>query len=263
MNELPLRIADRNRPVAVAPKGWRNEPSIARLCSFVDLTPSDLDALFALIECEYPIKKRRELVLDGYAFGKLGFIKDGFAVRYKLLRNGKRQIVSFLLPGDVIGLPGSFLDRAAHSVIAVTDMSLRVCALDAFVNLCCRGPKFALVLSWLAAQEAAVYAERIISIGRRTPTERLAHFLLEIHSRLFAVGRADELSCELPFTQEMMSDALGLSVPHLNRTLGQLRADDLVATHERRFIFTDMPALAQLAQFQPVNPARIPMPAFA
>jgi CRP-like cAMP-binding protein len=263
MNELPLRIIDRNRPAGVAPKGWRDEPSIARLCSFVDLTRSDLDALFALIECEYPVKKRRELVLDGYPFGKLGFIKDGFAVRYKLLRNGKRQIVSFLLPGDVIGLPGSFLDRAAHSVIAVTDMTLRVCALDAFVNLCCRGPKFALVLSWLAAQEAAVYAERIISIGRRTPTERLAHFLLEIHSRLSAVGRADDVSCELPFTQEMMSDALGLSVPHLNRTLRQLRADGMVAIDDHRVFFTDMPELAQLAQFQPVNPVRIPMPAFA
>lgn len=263
MNELPLRIIDRNRPAAVAPKGWREEPFIARLCNFVDLTRSDLDALFALIECEHPIKKRRELVLDGYPFGKLGFIKDGFAVRYKLLRNGKRQIVSFLLPGDVIGLPGSFLDRAAHSVIAVTDMTLRVCALDAFVNLCCREPKFALVLTWLAAQEAAVYAERIISIGRRTPTERLAHFLLEIHSRLSAVDRADDASCELPFTQEMMSDALGLSVPHLNRTLRQLRAGGLVAIDDHRIFFTAMPALAQLAQFQPVNPVRIPMPAFA
>lgn len=263
MNELPLRIAEKGRPTPVAPKGWHDEPVIARLRSFVDLTQSDLDRLFALIECEQQIKKRRELVLDGYTFGKLGFVKDGFAVRYKLLRNGKRQIVSFLLPGDVVGLPGSFLHRAAHSVIAVTDMTLRVCALDAFVHLCCRGPKFALVLSWLAAQEAAAYAEHIISIGRRTPTERLAHFLLEIHSRLAAVGRADESSFELPFTQEMMSDALGLSVPHLNRTLRQLRADGLIAIDDRRVILLEAHALAQLAQFQPISPARIPMPALA
>lgn len=131
------------------------------------------------------------------------------------------------------------------------------------MNLCCLRPKFALALSWLAAQEAAVYAEHIISIGRRTPTERLAHFLLEIHFRLFAVGRSDDSSFELPFTQEMMSDALGLSVPHLNRTLGQLRTSGLIAIDDRRVFFADMPALAQLAQFQPVNPARIPMPAFA
>jgi DNA-binding GntR family transcriptional regulator len=77
------------------------------------------------------------------------------------------------------------------------------------------------------------------------------------------VGRADDESCELPFTQEMMSDALGLSVPHLNRTLGQLRADGMVDIDDHRVFFADMPALAQLAQFQPVNPVRIPMPAFA
>lgn len=263
MNELPLRITDRNRPPPVAPKDWHSEPFITRLRKFVDLTRSDLDRLFALVECEHPIKKRRELVLDGYAFGKLGFVKDGFAARYKLLRNGKRQIVSFLLPGDVIGLPSSFMDRATYSVIAVTNMTLRVCALDAFVNLCCRGPKFGLALSWLAAQETAVYAEHIISIGRRTPTERLAHFLLEIHYRLSAVGHVDELSFELPFTQEMMSDALGLSVPHLNRTLAQLRADGLIVVDGRCVVFADKHALAHLAQFQPVNPARIPMPALA
>jgi CRP-like cAMP-binding protein len=263
MNELPLRIADRNRPAPVAPKDWHSEPFITRVQRFVDLTRSDLDRLFALIECEHHVKKRRELVLDGYVFGKLCFVKDGFAARYKLLRNGKRQIVNFLLPGDVIGLPSSFMDRATYSVIAVTDMTLRACALGAFVNLCCRGPKFALILSWLAAQETAVYAERIISIGRRTPTERLAHFLLELHSRLSAVGRADETSFEMPFTQEMMSDALGLSVPHLNRTLGQLRADGLIALDERRVVFADAHALGQLAQFQPVSPARIPMPALA
>ena len=122
--------------------------------------------------------------MDGYEFCKLCFVKDGFAARYKLLRNGKRQIVNFVLPGDIVGLPGSFLDRAANSVIAVTEMTLQVCSLEAFVALCYRRPKFGLVLSWLAAQEAANCVERVIDVGRRTPIERLAHLLLELHSRL-------------------------------------------------------------------------------
>ncbi len=262
MNELPLRIADRNRPTSVAPKGWHDEPFIARLRSFVDLTRSDLDRLFALIECEHPVKKRRELVLDGYVFGKLGFVKEGFAVRYKLQRQASDR--QFSAAGRRNRTPRQFSRpcRAfSHRGHRHDAASLR--ARRAFVNLCCLRPKFALALSWLAAQEAAVYAEHIISIGRRTPTERLAHFLLEIHFRLSAVGRSDDSSFELPFTQEMMSDALGLSVPHLNRTLGQLRTSGLIAIDDRHVFFADMPALAQLAQFQPVNPARIPMPAFA
>ena len=140
-------------------------------------------------------------------------------------------------------------------------MTLQVCSLEAFVALCYRQPKFGLVLSWLAAQEAANCVERVIDIGRRTPIERLAHFLLEIHSRLAAVGKGEEFAFNLPFTQEMMSDALGLSVPHLNRMLTRLRAEGMVAISDRRVEFTDLPALQLLAQFQPIQPSRIPLAA--
>ena len=114
------------------------------------------------------------------------------------------------------------------------------------------------MLSWLAAQEAANYAEHIIDVGRRTPVERLAHLLLEIHSRLAAVGWPTEFAFNLPFTQEMMSDALGLSVPHLNRMLTKLRAEGMIAVSERRVEFIDLQAMQLLAQFQPIQPARIP-----
>jgi CRP-like cAMP-binding protein len=239
---------------------WRHEPFVVRARNLVDLTLPDLQSLRAVIETEATVKKRRDLILEGYEFSKLYFIKEGFAVRYKLLRNGKRQIVNFVLPGDVVGMPGSFLDRAANSVIAVSDMTLQICSLEAFVGLCYRQSKFGLVLSWLAAQEAAHYAEHIIDVGRRTPVERLAHLLLEIHSRLTVVGLADEFAFNLPFTQEMMSDALGLSVPHLNRTLAQLRGDGLIAINERRVEIVDRKAMELLAQFQPIQSARIPLP---
>ena len=258
MNHVSLRPIATPRPTDASKDIWRGDPFIARLRSFADLTLPDLQSLRAVIEVEQKVKKRRDLVLDGYEFNKLCFIKDGYAARYKLLRNGKRQIVSFLLPGDVIGLPGSFLDRAANSVIAVTDMKLQVCALEAFVGLCYRRPKFGLVLGWLAVQEAANYTERVIDLGRRSPSERLAHFLLEIHFRLALVGAADDGAFTLPFTQEMMSDALGLSVPHLNRTLSRLRAEGMIAVNERRVEFLDLKAIQMLAQFQPVHPARIP-----
>jgi CRP-like cAMP-binding protein len=239
---------------------WRGDRVIARLRSLIDLTARDLLSLKAVTETEMTIKKRRDVVVDGYAFCKLCFVRQGFAVRYKLLRNGKRQVVNFVLPGDVVGLPGSFLDRAANSVIAVTDMTLQICALDAFVGLCYRQPKFGLLLSWLAAQEAAHYAEHIIDVGRRTPAERLAHLLLELHSRLAVVGLAADRAFVLPFTQEMMSDALGLSVPHLNRTLARLRTEGLITVNERYVEFVDLEGLQMLAQFEPVHPARIPVP---
>ena len=237
---------------------WRDDPFVTRVRNFADLTLPDLQSLRAVIDTELTVAKRRDLVMDGYEFCKLCFVRDGFAARYKLLRNGKRQIVNFVLPGDIVGLPGSFLDRAANSVIAVTEMTLQVCSLEAFVALCYRRPKFGLVLSWLAAQEAANCVERVIDIGRRTPIERLAHLLLELHSRLTVVGKGEEFAFTLPFTQEMMSDALGLSVPHLNRMLTKLRTEGMIAVNERRVEFTDLRALQLLAQFQPIQPARMP-----
>jgi CRP-like cAMP-binding protein len=237
---------------------WRDDPFVTRVRNFADLTLPDLQNLRAVVETELTVAKRRDLVMDGYEFCKLCFVKDGFAARYRLLRNGKRQIVNFVLPGDIIGLPGSFLDRAANSVIAVTEMTLQVCSLEAFVALCYRRPKFGLVLSWLAAQEAANCVERVVDIGRRTPIERLAHLLLELHSRLTTVGKSEEFAFTLPFTQEMMSDALGLSVPHLNRMLTKLRAEGMIAVNERRVEFVDLRALQLLAQFQPILPARMP-----
>lgn len=239
---------------------WRDDPFVTRMRNFANLTLPDLQGLRAVFETQLTVAKRRDLVMDGYEFCKLCFVKDGFAARYKLLRNGKRQIVNFVLPGDIIGLPSSFLDRAANSVIAVTEITLQVCSLEAFAGLCYRRPKFGLVLCWLAAQEAANCIERVIDIGRRTPIERLAHLLLELHSRLSVVGKCEEFAFNLPFTQEMMSDALGLSVPHLNRMLTKLRAEGMIALNERRVEFIDLRALQLLSQFQPSRLAQMPVP---
>ena len=207
------------------------------------------------------VKRRRDLIVDGYEFSKLCFLRDGYAVRYKLLRNGKRQILNVLLPGDLVGIPGSFLKRAIYSVTAITDLTMNVCSLDSYVQLCYRRPQFGLALTWIAVQEAATYAEHIIDVGRRTPIERLSHFLLELHERLYAVGRAEKTSFALPFSQEVMADVLGLSVPHLNRMMQRLRGEKLIAGSERRVEFVDPGAVQALAQYQPQNITPIPTPA--
>ena len=238
-------------------------PFVMRLLEHVELSADDLKSLEALIEDEMPVKRRRDLVVDGYEFRKLCFLKDGYAVRYKLLRNGKRQILNVLLPGDLVGIPGSFLKRAVYSVTAITDLTMSVCSLDSYVQLCYRRPQFGLALTWIAVQEAATYAEHIIDVGRRTPFERLSHFLLELHERLHAVGRAEKTSFALPFSQEVMADVLGLSVPHLNRMMQRLRGEKLIAGSERRVEFLDPGAMQALAHFQLQNLTPIPAPVTA
>ena len=240
---------------------FTTHPFVTRLKRYIGLSDADIKSLGRLIEASVTVEKRRDLVVDGDEYRKLCFVGDGFGARYKLLRNGKRQIINVILPGDVVGVPGSFLDRATYSVVALTEMRMHACPTDAYIQLCYRRPQFGLALSWLAVHEATLYAERIIDTGRRTPIERLAHFLLELHWRLGSIGRAERTSFDLPFSQEVMGDALGLSVPHLNRMLSQLRFEGLVAVTNRRVEFPDMKAIQLRAHFQPVNFMRIPGPA--
>lgn len=236
----------------------RQHPFVTRLLSHVDLNQADLDALDAIVDGEFTIRRRHDLIIDGYEYRKLSFVKDGYAVRYKLLRNGKRQILNVVLPGDIIGMPGSFYERATYSVMAISELRTHVCSLDAYVQLCYRRPQFGLALAWIAVQEAATYAEHVIDVGRRTPIERLSHFLLELHARLLAVGRADAARFTLPFSQEVMADVLGLSVPHLNRMMQRLRAEKLIANREHTVEFIDASAMQALAHYQPQSLAPIP-----
>ena len=236
-------------------------PFVARLLQLVDLKAADLKGLDDIIDGELVIRKRRDLIADGYEYRKLCFVKDGYAVRYKLLRNGKRQILNVILPGDIVGLPGSFYERAVYSVTAITDLRMNVCSLESYVQLCYRHPQYGLALTWFAVQEAATYAEHVIDVGRRTPIERLSHFLLELHARLQADGRADKTRFTLPFSQEVIADVLGLSVPHLNRMMQQLRSEKLITDSERVVEFLDADAMQTLAHYQPQALAPIPLPA--
>jgi CRP-like cAMP-binding protein len=239
----------------------RQHPFVLRLLKHIDLSNADLDALDATVDGEFAIRRRHDLIIDGYEYRKLSFVKDGYAVRYKLLRNGKRQILNVVLPGDIIGMPGSFYERANYSVMAISDLQLHVCPLDAYIQLCYRKPQFGLALTWMAVHEAATYAEHVIDVGRRTPIERLSHFLLELHARLLAVGRAEAHRFTLPFSQEVMADVLGLSVPHLNRMMQRLRGEKLIADRERIVEFIDAPAMQALAHYQPLVATPIPPPA--
>ncbi|MGH6728210.1 MAG: Crp/Fnr family transcriptional regulator [Pseudolabrys sp.] len=235
-------------------------PFVARLLQLVDLKAADLKALDDIIDGELVIRKRRDLIADGYEYRKLCFVKDGYAMRYKLLRNGKRQILNVILPGDVVGLPGSFYERAVYAVTAITDLRMNVCSLEKYVQLCYRHPRYGVALAWIAVQEATTYAEHVIDVGRRTPIERLSHFLLELHARLKAVGRAEKARFTLPFSQEVIADVLGLSVPHLNRVMQQLRRENLIANTERVIEFLDAGAMQSLAHYQPQAMTPIPPP---
>jgi CRP-like cAMP-binding protein len=98
-------------------------PFVTRLSRLMNLSATDLGSLELIIETEQLVKKRKDLVVVGDEYRNLCFVKDGYAIRYKLLRSGKRQILNVILPGDVIGFPVGFFDRSIYSVVAVSDLT--------------------------------------------------------------------------------------------------------------------------------------------
>ena len=144
----------------------------------------------------------------------------------------------------------AFETRALYSITALSDCVVAPVPFSRLLSLFDGQPRLAAAVFWSFACEAAIYAEHLIDVGRRSALERVAHFLLELLARLQVIGLADECSFRMPLTQELIGDALGLSVPHVNRTLRQLRNDDLVSIENHIVIVRDVEALSALADFE-------------
>jgi CRP-like cAMP-binding protein len=237
----------------------RDHPLVTKLNHSIELGDDDLMALARLLERRIVVKKAKDIIVEGYKYRVLHIVERGFAIRYKLLHSGKRQIVNVIMPGDIIGFPACFYEHAVFSVTALSDMSLNHVALDAFADLCLERAKVATALVWFAAREAAIYAEHIIDAGRREPLERLAHFLLEMLTRLQAIGSASEDSFVMPLSQEGIGDVVGLSGPHVNRMLAELKGDGLIAMNGHEVTILDRAALQILGEFHPAYLARTPI----
>jgi len=226
-------------------------PLAKKLARLVRLAPDEIAILEDLQSATRTIRRNREVLAQGQKYDVLFVLIDGVAIRYRILHDGRRQVLNIALPGDFIGFPSSFFEKALYSVTVVTESMVAPIPLRTLLGLFDRHPRLAATIFWSFACEAAMYAEHLIDVGRRSALERVAHFLLELLTRLKIIGLADEQSFRMPLTQELIGDALGLSVPHVNRTQRQLRNDELVSIEEHIVIIKDVEALSALADFEP------------
>jgi CRP-like cAMP-binding protein len=225
-------------------------PLIDKISSYLPLSPAEISFLRDLHGSRRQINRHRDIIAQGRPYQSVFILCSGFAWRYKILPDGKRQLLSFALPGDLIGFPASFFNNAVNATGSLTDVVVATMPFTAFYDLFARFPRVAIALYWMAAREAAIYGERIVDIGRRSAYERLAHLILELLTRLRSVGLADELSYVLPLTQELIADVLGLSGPHVSRMLRSMREEGLVTIDDHRLTVVDLESLTQLAGFE-------------
>lgn len=232
-----------------------SDPFVLRLRQYAPISETDIAGLRAIVERKLTIGKKRDVILEGYETRKLHIVERGFAARYKLLHNGKRQVLSVILPGDVIGMPSAFFASSPYSVTALSDVIVQAVPLKSFLDLCLRAPRLAVAALLYSQHELATRYDRIVDVGRRSPLERVARFLLKLHSRLRSADCAEDDSFEMPLSQEIIGDLLGLSAPHVNRMLHQLKGEGLVSMDHHRVTFEDLEGLRLLAQFEPLAPS--------
>lgn len=246
MNTLSFADADLSKHRLI-----EDHPFVIKLLAHGAINSDDLKALDRLLNRKVTVKKGQDIIVQGYEYDTLDIVESGFGLRFTLLHQGSRQIVNAALPGDIVGFPASFFERSTFSVMAATTMTLHRISFEAFTNLCRERTNIAIALIWFAAREASIYATHLVRAGRRPPLERVAHFLLELHYRLKAVGCASQDTFEQPFSQESIGDAIGLSAPHVNRMLSELKDRGLISAENHTVKILDRAALQILGEFEP------------
>src|ERR1043166_3756689 len=185
---------------------------------FRDFTPDELEFISGFKVGELRVKHGNTFLMQGTSSAHLYTVLSGWAFRYKLLPDGRRQILNYALPGDFVGLQGAVLNAMEHSVEALTDMVLCIFPRDRLWELHRGHPTLAFDLTWLAAREEQILDEHLLSVGRRTAMERLAYLFLVVFLRAEEGKLTKGNVIQLPFTQQHVADMLGMSLVHTNKT---------------------------------------------
>jgi CRP-like cAMP-binding protein len=171
---------------------------------------------------------RIDIAREGDKPKDVHLILSGWACRYKQLEDGRRQIVSFFLPGDICDLNVFILREMDHSIGTITSVTIADLSRDFFDAISAGYPRIAAAFWWESLVNSAIQREWTMSLGQRTASERMAHLLCEIFFRLRLAGLTRENGCDFPLTQSDLADATGLSKVHVNRTLQELRSAELI-----------------------------------
>jgi CRP-like cAMP-binding protein len=224
---------------------------IRKLENFAPLAEEEKNALLAATTTTRRYGAHEDLIQEGAHPDGVKIILDGLACRYKVLPDGRRQIVAYFVPGDLCDLRLLLLKRMDHSIGTLCPLEVALLPAENVQELLERYPRLARALWWSTLVEESITREWIVNVGHRTAFERMAHLFCEIFLRLQAVGLTHENRCDLPLTQTELADTLALSAVHVNRTLMDMRRSHLVTFQARQLIIHDRQALQNLAGFDP------------
>jgi CRP/FNR family transcriptional regulator, anaerobic regulatory protein len=228
---------------------------LRRTETFTPVKPDTIDFIEEFRSGTTQLDAGATIIREQQPNGKLFTLYSGWAFRYKSLSDGRRQILNFLLPGDLVGLQQKFSDNSMHGVEAVTDVSLCAFPRDGLWDLFRRHPELGYDITWLSARGEGFVDDNLLTTGRRNATERVAMLLMHLYRRLQNLGLEEKDadgkggSIEWPINQQHIADNLGLSLVHTNKTLRRLRQLGLHEIEDGRLRLRNPKALERVADY--------------
>jgi len=178
-------------------------------------------------------------------------VVSGLVHRYRDLSDGRRQSMELSIPGDFVDLHSFTMKEIDHDIACLTQCQVAIVPHDRLEQITTQFPHLGRVL-WLSTMiDAAIHREWIVSLGARSAVQRLAHLFCEMAVRLESVGLADADGYRFPITQNALSELLGMSMVHVNRTVKELRERELVVFREQQVRIQSWEGLVRLADFDP------------
>ncbi|WP_037371755.1 Crp/Fnr family transcriptional regulator [Salipiger mucosus] len=232
---------------------------IRSLDVFRRFTGEELDFMQDFKSGELSVEAGTQLLIEGSKSPQLYTVLSGMALRYKLLENGRRQVINFVFPGDFVGLQSGLLGEMQHSVEAATDMELCVFRREDLWSLFRGQPSLAFDVTWMSAAEEHFLGESLVTLGQRDATQRIAWAVVKLYQRMQSVGLEGTGGVPFPFRQQDLADALGLSLVHTNKVLQSLRRRQLVTWTNGTLRVNDLTELANIAMITPEAPVERPL----
>ncbi len=218
--------------------------------AFITMTKEELETMQKFKVGELTVDPGTTILMEGSNAPQLYTVLSGMGIRDKKLASGERQVISFVFPGDFIGLQASMLGEMGHSIEARTHMRLCVFNRSDFWGFYKTNPSRAYDITWLAAVEEHFLGETLATIGQRTALQAVAWALVKFFERGKMLGIVSDNTMVLPYTQRDLADALGLSLVHTNKTLGKLREQQLASWSDHVLQINDLGKLAEIGMMQ-------------
>jgi CRP-like cAMP-binding protein len=221
-----------------------------RACGlFKPVTTNELGVINEIKRDHLVLPAGSQIIRAGDDTPELYTLYSGWAFRFKMLSEGRRQILNFLLPGDLVGLQAAMFDAAHHGVEALTEVQLCLLPRRKVWSLFGEMPVLAFDVTWLGSREECNVDENLTSAGRRTAVERTAALIVMLYKRAKALGLVTDETFLFPLTQQHIADALGLSLVHTNKTLARLRRSGMFVRMNGSLTLSNPRVLEKIGQY--------------